>query len=392
MRRGLSLVVLAVLAPLCLLLFAGVADAAPAAGHGITFSATLDGRDAGSATTNNPLVLQPGHNLTVGLTVDNPTAAPVTVATARIGGEVMGLSFFSFDTQLNLQVPPGATKKITVSIGLGGLSSQADGLLPSEIALLGTDDSTLASHGFSVDVKGKLTSIYGVFGLAVLGVTLLWLVSLIYRVATRTLPQNRWSRAVQFCAAGFGVGLVLTFSVSALRLLTPDASVWGPFVFGAGLIGLVIGYFTPGPRVDSTDEDFLADHDLVPAQAQSRQWDGYGEIGGSGPFGDGAGLAGVAVAVPRAELREEPPYVGTPALEDGAPADTTARRPQPSPDGVPDNRTTVVGGGAPWFGGAGAAAAQADADTDAAPGEGEQLRRFEARVFPGNETTGPSTR
>ncbi len=239
-----------------------MATSAQAAGNRLTFTATLNGRSVGSLTSNDPLVLHPGKPLIVALTVTNHGGSAVTVPSARVNGRVMALSFFNYDTQIGLKVPANGTARTSFSLGLTDLGGQADGQLPATVSLLNSDADEIATHSFTVDVKGKLSSIYGIFGLAILGITVLWLISLIYRLVTRTLPPNRWSRAVQFSAAGFGVGLTLTFSVSVLRLLTPSAVVWVPFVLGAGLIGFAVGYITPGPRPrdDEDDDQFAAEH------------------------------------------------------------------------------------------------------------------------------------
>lgn len=274
-------------------LFGGT-SAAQAAGDRITFTATLNGRDVAGLTNNDPLVLHPGTSLVVSLVVTNHGSSATTIPAARLNGRVMGLSFFNYDTQIGLKVPVGATVRTRFSLGLTDLGGQADGRLPATVSLLDSNADEIATHPFTVDVKGKLTSIYGIFGLAIIGITALWLLSLIYRLVTRTLPANRWSRAVQFSAAGFGVGLTLTFSVSVLRLLTPSAVVWAPFVLGAGLIGFAVGYITPGPRPrddEDDDEQFAAEHAarqraLAPVGASSQAFAGGAvppAVGGEAP-------------------------------------------------------------------------------------------------------------
>ncbi|WP_375497927.1 hypothetical protein [uncultured Jatrophihabitans sp.] len=255
------------------------------AASSVSFSATLNGRSTSSLSTNDPLVLRRGSPLTVALTVRNSSTRAVTIAAARVQGRVMGLSFFSFDTQLNLVIAPNSSRSTKFQVGLTGLADQADGLLPTEVALLDRNSDEIVSKDITVDVKGKLTSIYGIFGLAIAAITLLWLVSLLYRVSRRALPANRWQRGVQFSAAGFGVGLALTFSVSALRLLTPSAAVWAPFVLGAGAIGLAVGYITPGPRLVDPDEeaDFIAARERQYARISGGSDDRYLDRHGAQP-------------------------------------------------------------------------------------------------------------
>ena len=273
-------------------------------------------------------MLNPGKPLIVALTVTNHGGSAATVPSARVNGRVMALSFFNYDTQIGLKVPANGTAHTTFSLGLTDLGGQADGQLPATVSLLNSNADEIATHSFTVDVKGKLSSIYGIFGLAILGITVLWMISLIYRLVTRTLPPNRWSRAVQFSAAGFGVGLTLTFSVSVLRLLTPSAVVWVPFVLGAGLIGLAVGYITPGPRPrddEDDDDQFAAEHAArQPAFAQAgashSAFAGTSSTAGLGG-GPGPALGGDG---PRG-LEQPPPPVGTPLGAQGE---------QRSPQGV----------------------------------------------------------
>jgi hypothetical protein len=88
-------------------------------------------------------------------------------------------------------------------------------------------------------------SVYGAFGLIVAGITAVVLAGLLVAIWRRQLPRNRWQRGVRFLPAGIGVGLVLTFTLSATRLLTPSATLWLPVLLICAGAAFMIGYLLP---------------------------------------------------------------------------------------------------------------------------------------------------
>ena len=116
------------------------------------------------------------------------------------------------------QVEP---RRFTFPVILTSVGSQATGLIVATITLLGTNGAGLASQTLVTNIHGSLVSVYGLFGLAVLLLTILSLVLALVAMARHTLPQNRWLRGLRFLIPGFGVGLVLTFTLSAFRFSHP---------------------------------------------------------------------------------------------------------------------------------------------------------------------------
>jgi len=100
---------------------------------------------------------------------------------------------------------------------------------------------------FAADIDGSLMSIYGTFAILVLAITGVLVAGILVRLAAHRLSPNRWSRGVRFGTAGVGIGLSLTFSLSALRLLLPEASRWLPLVLVSAGVLSIVGYFTPSP-------------------------------------------------------------------------------------------------------------------------------------------------
>lgn len=230
------------------------ASAAPA---GMSFTASLNGRDATTLTRAHPLELRSRTPLEVTLQVTNNTNDAITIAGTRVHGSVMGLTFFDYDIQVGLAVGPGTTQTTTFRIGLAGLAGRAVGLVPTTIALLDDNADVVAAKSITVDVDGDITSTYGQLGIAIAALTLLWLGALLHRVRRRRLPGNPWIRAACFGAAGVGLGLTITFATSAGGLLVPGTAVWLPLVLGFAAIGLVVGYLLPGRRPVGPDQEAL---------------------------------------------------------------------------------------------------------------------------------------
>jgi hypothetical protein len=254
-----------------LLAFAPVADADT--GSGVTFTATLDGRALTAIDANDPLKLRPDRGVLIAVTARNGGTNPVEIRSVRLDAHVVGLAFFTYTTRVDLALAPGESGDRHFLLDLGDLGGQATGLLPAELTLLAPDRSAIALHALPVDVRGNARSVYGVFAIGVGAVTLLLLIGLVIRLAAHRLPDNRWSRAWRFAVPGAGIGLTLTFTMSALRLAVPSARSSTLLFVGAGLVGFVAGYLSPSQdddadRDDLDEDDFV--HDEIDVRDQAR--------------------------------------------------------------------------------------------------------------------------
>ncbi len=210
--------------------------------------------DVASIDANRPLKLHSDRPLDVSVTVTNDGAADVLVRSVRLESRVLGLTFFAYETRLDLKVARGTSEQRRFPLETLDLSSQATGLQPAGIALLNAQRDVVAVRRFAVDVDGSLLSVYGVFAILVFAFTAVLVVAVAVRLAAHRLSPNRWSRAFRFGTAGLGIGLSLTFSLSALRLLLPEASRWLPMVLvSAGLL-FALGYLTPSQYFSHDDE------------------------------------------------------------------------------------------------------------------------------------------
>lgn len=231
--------------------FAPVASAAPTLG----LKASIDGRPVAGSTERRPIRLNPTQPAQLDLEISNGGSSEVTVRTVRLEGKVIGLEFFAYDTAVGIRVSAGATESRTVTLDLVGLRSQATGLIPGAVKLLDPDRAVLAAESMFVDVRGSLKSVYGVFGLAIAGLTVLSFVLAAVGVARHSLSPNRWARGLRFLTPGIGLGLAIIFALSALRVFAPKPDRWAPIVAVCSVGMFVLGYLTPTPGEGEPEEE-----------------------------------------------------------------------------------------------------------------------------------------
>ena len=228
--------------------------------NGVSFTASVNGQPVDTSSDAHPTQIYPAKFAEVMLTVSNNGSSTVNISSVRLEGDVLDLPIFSYDTAVELVVPPGTTKSLGFPISMSGVGSQATGLVVGTISLFGANGSVVASQPLVSKVHGSLASVYGLFGLAVLVLTVSSLAMALLAMARHTLPQNRWLRGVRFLIPGFGIGLVLTFSLSAFGIFTAGPGHWLPLLIITSFSGFAIGYLTPAPdeeEFDDYDDDVL---------------------------------------------------------------------------------------------------------------------------------------
>ena len=228
-----------------------LAPAASAQGGSVALEATVDGKPVGATT----LVLDPAQTPRISVTVRNNTNTVQRIRTVRLKGTALALTFFAYDTTVPFDVPAKGTITRGFQLDLADLGSQAIGLLPTTVQVISPDRDVVAEVETTGDVRGSLWSVYGVFGLAVLVLTILSWLGAIIALARRRLPANRWQRAMRFLPAGVGTGLVAVISLSVLRFIPPSPTAEVPFIVGAAGAALILGYLTPHPGDAPSDSD-----------------------------------------------------------------------------------------------------------------------------------------
>ena len=215
------------------------------------------------------------------ITLTNKGASTINVSAMRLEGQVLALPLFSYDTAVDLVVPPGATKSLNFPFSISGVGSQATGLVVATLSLLAPDGTVVASQPLVTNVHGSLHSIYGLFGLAVLVLTASSLGLALLAMARHTLSDNRWVRGVRFLIPGFGVGLVLTFTLAAFGIFTAGPGHWFPLLIVTSAVGFAVGYLTPAPNeeeFDDYDDDVLLAQIVVVDEDPLESENGRGDL------------------------------------------------------------------------------------------------------------------
>jgi hypothetical protein len=159
------------------------------------------------------------------------------------------LTFFLFDTLVRFDVPAGQSKSLAYVLDTTSLKGQATGLVPASLTLSTPSGRLIVSEPFVSDIKGSVISVYGLFGLGILILTVLGLVEALLALAHGRLPVNRWRRGIRFLIPGLGVGAILVFTLSAFGKWLPSNGHWFVILAIFGGAGFVIGYLTPTPPV-----------------------------------------------------------------------------------------------------------------------------------------------
>jgi hypothetical protein len=227
-------------------------------------TAKVNGEDVSGASASQPLRLNPGEAVTVDVMLTNGGGDAVDVRRVELAGRVVGLSFFSYATTVNLTVGPGETDSLRYSLDLIGLDGQATGLIGGAVTAYDAEGNSIATIPTVTDVRGSLWSVYGLFGIAMAVLTALALLDAALGIARHRLSANRWQRGVRLLAPGVGIGLVIAFSASVARMWVPSTGSWLALAGVTAAVFFILGYFSPTPDDDEDldDEDDLDDDDL----------------------------------------------------------------------------------------------------------------------------------
>jgi hypothetical protein len=231
-----------------------IASPAAAGVAPVTLTASVNGANLAHATEADPVHITPGKPIIVGLKVHNGSELPVPVGSVDLNGRVAGLTFYSFDTSVSFEVPPGQYKSLSYVLNTTGLKGQATGLVPSSLDVYQPSGQLIASEPFVSDVNGSLISVYGLFGLGIFALTVLALVEALLALANGRLPMNRWRRGIRFMVPGLGVGGILVFTLSAFGKWLPSNGHWFSILAIFAAAGFVIGYLTPTPLEPENEE------------------------------------------------------------------------------------------------------------------------------------------
>lgn len=245
-------------------LFAAPVTAEP---QGVDMSATIDDRDIAETSATEPLRLQPNSTIRVAIALTNNSDGALHIRRVDLAGHVLGLTFFSYSTAVELTIAPGRSEALKYRLELTGLEGQATGLIVADLAVIGEDGAPIASIPLDTDVRGSLYSVYGLFGIALAVLTALAIADAALAIARHRLSTNRWQRGLRLLAPGIGIGLIFGFTASVLRWWVPDTGLWLAVAGVAAAVGFLLGYCSPTPEVEDvapTEEfDETADVETV---------------------------------------------------------------------------------------------------------------------------------
>ncbi|HYZ68426.1 MAG TPA: hypothetical protein VE666_11605, partial [Mycobacterium sp.] len=252
----------------CVILGTPTAAAEPGA---VSVAATVNGQNVAGNTATRPLPLDTNGPADVAVMIINRGAQPVEIRGIELSGRVLGLTFFSYITAVDITVAPGSTGTVNYRLELTKLSGQATGLIAGALTLRDGAGTAIATIATPTDVRGSLLSVYGLFGIALATLTALALLDAAIAVARHRLSANRWRRGLRLLTPGIGIGLVLAFSTSIARVWLPDTATWLIAAAAAAAAFFAIGYFSPTPDDDADaaeDDEFDDDDDVerVPAE------------------------------------------------------------------------------------------------------------------------------
>jgi hypothetical protein len=259
-RRARSVVGLAVLAAATALVSAPGAHAQDGP---VTIHATVDGHDVAIGASAEPIPLYPDRIIDVAVDVANHGNDPIEISSVQLVGRVLGLTFFSFATGVELTVAPGASGNVHYQLDLTDLKHQATGLIDTQLIVRNHARDQVAVVHTVADVRGSLWSVYGLLGLALLVLTVLATVDAAIAIARHKDSQNRWRRGLRLLTPGIGIGLVLAFTASVARWWVPSTESW---LLASGITAatfFVLGYFSPTPADEDDDVDVEPDDDTA---------------------------------------------------------------------------------------------------------------------------------
>jgi hypothetical protein len=230
----------------------GLADVATAGTPApVTATFTVNGRAVANSSGSNPIKLDPNHPAQVSVQVTNNGSGPVTVGAVALSGRALDIPFFDFETETALPVQPGTTETQQYTLDFAPLNNQGDGLIPASIHILDDHRHVLAGQNFTADVRGRITSLFGLFAIEVLAFTIILFAGALIAMARGTLHENRFRRALRFLWPGVGLGILIVFGFAILRIFTPAPGHWLPIVLVCAAIGFAVGYLTPNPARDA---------------------------------------------------------------------------------------------------------------------------------------------
>lgn len=193
----------------------------------------------GQPTDGRAVPIDPDQPVSLVITATNKGDSEQRVRTVRLSGDVLGLSFFSYDTMVPFSVPAHDSATRTLVLDLGDLRGQTIGLMPASVRLLDIADTSLGSADTVTDVRGSIVSLFGAFGLVLLVFTAAAWVSGLRAVSRRRRQDGRAKWVARFLPAGIGTGMLAVVWLSVFRVLAPEPLPALGVILGGAVLGVL---------------------------------------------------------------------------------------------------------------------------------------------------------
>ena len=224
----------------------GLSACSSSSGTGVVrFEALIDGRPIVESSRAAPIPLRSDEELEVTLLITNVTSIPIEIGSVGLDGQVLGLTFVSARTGIDVTVFPGEERLIRFPVELYGLDGQANGLLRGRLALYGPDDRLLAAQPMTLDSRASVVSAASFLALVLLAVGAGSLAITMIRLLAGVEPDERRLRGLQFVPTGIAFGLALSVLSSLVRFWPMPGVVWLACTGAVGLAMYAIGVYLP---------------------------------------------------------------------------------------------------------------------------------------------------
>jgi hypothetical protein len=233
--------------------------------------ARLNNRDLSSGTNDDPIPLDNEPEVPFLVEVRNNTDRPVDVRWIRFELETLSISWAHYDLRTHTTVDAGESTTISEPLDFFDIDTTGKGYIDSTMGVYDLEREELAAQDFALDIEGNTSSTISVFVILMLALTIICIVEVLIGITRRTLPANRFLRAVMFAFTGAvaAVTIVVGAAVLDIVLMTPTTYVRVIAIFT--IVAGVLGYLSPGP-VERTPEELSEDKliDLTAEEALAR--------------------------------------------------------------------------------------------------------------------------
>jgi hypothetical protein len=233
--------------------------------------ARLNNRDLSSGTNDDPIPLDNSPDVPFLVEVRNNTDRPIDVRWVRFELETLSISWAHYDLRTHTTVDAGDTTTIAEPLDFFDINITGKGYIDSTMGVYDFEREELAAQDFALYIEGDTTSTISVFVILMLGLTIICIIEILVGITRRTLPANRFLRAVMFAFTGAvaAVTIVVGAAVLDIVLMTPTTYVRVIAIFT--IVAGVLGYLSPGP-VERTPEELHEEKliDLTAEEALAR--------------------------------------------------------------------------------------------------------------------------